>query len=107
MTSALAEQLLRLKTPQSQLFHSGVKSKASLLFDPREAANIERETFFGIGLNGLRELTTISSVFAKFETTLFSDASVGVERALLSKEENGSLDFQIREFLYLVSPYVQ
>lgn len=48
MATSLARQLEQLKTPQTSLLHQ-TKKRASLLFDPREAANLDRETVLSIG----------------------------------------------------------
>lgn len=48
MATSLARQLQLLKTPQTTLLHQSTK-RASLLFDPREAANFDRETVLSIG----------------------------------------------------------
>lgn len=48
MPTSLAEQLNRLKTPQASLFkHS--KHKPSFLFDQKEAAKFDRDTFYELG----------------------------------------------------------
>ena len=49
MTS-LAEQLNRLKVPQTSILLQD-KKKPSLLFDPREAAELDRRTVYNLGKN--------------------------------------------------------
>ena len=49
MTS-LAKQLQRLALPHTQAILGEDKKKASLLFDHKEAANIDRETFHALGI---------------------------------------------------------
>lgn len=46
--SSLKAQLERLKTPQTSLLLRD-KKRASLLFTPTEAANLDRDTVFNIG----------------------------------------------------------
>ncbi len=49
MTS-LAKQLERLAVPQTHvLLRAEFKKKASLLFDPREAAEVDRQILYAIG----------------------------------------------------------
>ena len=48
MTS-LAQQLKRLAVPHTQQVLGDDRRKASLLFDPKEAANIDKETFYALG----------------------------------------------------------
>lgn len=48
MATSLAEQLKKLRTPQTNILLQD-KKRASLLFDPKEAANLDRETVWNIG----------------------------------------------------------
>ncbi|XP_053394592.1 HEAT repeat-containing protein 1-like isoform X2 [Mercenaria mercenaria] len=104
MTS-LAKQLQRLAVPHTQTILGEDKKKASLLFDPKEAASIDRETFHALGLNGLEELETIDEDFSDFETSLFGDSSLMFERSVQTKDVNAKLDKTIQRFLIHVSPY--
>lgn len=58
-----------------------------------------------VGCNGLEELLGIEPAFAEFQETLFSDASMGLERSVQSKEVNKKLDRDIDLFLTRLSPY--
>ena len=54
MSTSLARQLKKLAAPQTSLLKLD-KKKPSLLFDPKEAANLDRDAFYEIGkLNLLR-----------------------------------------------------
>lgn len=48
MATSLAEQLQKLRTPQTALLLQD-KRKPSLLFDTKEAANLDRDTVYKIG----------------------------------------------------------
>ena len=48
MTS-LAKQLERLAVPFTQTLLAQDKKRASLIFDPKEAANLDREAVFSLG----------------------------------------------------------
>lgn len=48
MATSLARQLKQLRTPQTTILRRD-KKHTSLLFDPREAANLDRETVLSIG----------------------------------------------------------
>lgn len=48
MATSLAAQLKKLRTPQTNLLLQD-KKRASLLFDPKEAANLDRDTVLSIG----------------------------------------------------------
>lgn len=103
MTS-LAQQLQKLAVPQTSLLQRD-KKRASLLFDPKEAAGIDRDTFFDIGISGLNELIKINPEFGVFENSLFSITSRQVERAVESKSINEKLNKNVRNFLLQLSPY--
>ncbi|XP_066467559.1 HEAT repeat-containing protein 1 [Tiliqua scincoides] len=104
MTS-LAHQLKRLALPQNDPSLLSRSEAASLLFDCKEAANIDRETFFAIGCTGLEELIGIDPSFETFQATLFSQVSKGLERSVQTKAVNQQLDENISLFLIHLSPY--
>ncbi|XP_068088359.1 HEAT repeat-containing protein 1 isoform X2 [Hyperolius riggenbachi] len=104
MTS-LAQQLKRLALPQTDSSLVQRKQLASLLFDPKEAATIDRDTFFAIGSTGLDELMGIDATFQAFEETLFSSTSKDLERSVQTKDVNQKLDESISLFLIHLSPY--
>nr|XP_002737451.2 PREDICTED: LOW QUALITY PROTEIN: HEAT repeat-containing protein 1 [Saccoglossus kowalevskii] len=105
MTS-LASQLKKLALPQTQQSQlSRDREKASLLFDPKEASSLDRETFYALGVNGLEELIGIDPSFQDYEVTLFDEASKSLERSIQSVEINQKLNKKISEFLLRLSPY--
>ncbi|XP_055746724.1 HEAT repeat-containing protein 1 isoform X1 [Salvelinus fontinalis] len=104
MTS-LAHQLKRLALPQNDPNLLTRREVASLLFDPKDASSMDRSTFFALGCTGLEELLGIEPAFSEFQETLFSQASVGMERSVQSKEVNKKLDEGISLFLTRLSPY--
>lgn len=59
MTS-LAQQLQRLALPQTDPSLLSRDEVASLLFDPKEAATIDRDTAFAIGERGLSACGCVS-----------------------------------------------
>lgn len=104
MATSLAAQLKRLQAPQTSLLLQD-KKRPSLLFDPKEAANYDRQTIYELGVAGLEELKTLYARFSEFESTLFDLSSISLERAVQSKEVNRKLDANIKKFFYLLSPY--
>uniref|UniRef100_A0A8C0C232 HEAT repeat-containing protein 1 n=1 Tax=Buteo japonicus TaxID=224669 RepID=A0A8C0C232_9AVES len=104
MTS-LAEQLKRLALPQSDPSLLNRSEVASLLFSGKEAAGIDRDTFFAIGCTGLEELMGIDPSFEVFQSSLFSSTSKGLERSVQSKAVNQQLNKNISLFLIHLSPY--
>ncbi|XP_034413872.1 HEAT repeat-containing protein 1 isoform X5 [Cyclopterus lumpus] len=104
MTS-LAHQLRRLALPQSDPNLLTRSEVASLLFDPKDAVSMDRSTFYALGCTGLEELMGIEPAFLEFQDTLFSRASLTLERSVQSKEVNEKLDAGISLFLARLSPY--
>ncbi|XP_053156079.1 HEAT repeat-containing protein 1 [Hemicordylus capensis] len=104
MTS-LAHQLKCLALPQNDPSLLSRSEVASLLFDCKEAANIDQETFFAIGCTGLEELIGIDPSFETFQSKLFSQMSKGLERSVQTKSVNQQLDESISLFLIHISPY--
>ncbi|XP_041341384.1 HEAT repeat-containing protein 1 isoform X1 [Pyrgilauda ruficollis] len=104
MTS-LAEQLKRLALPQTDPSLLERSEVASLLFTCKEAATIDRDTFFAIGCTGLEELMGIDPSFEEFQSSLFSSTSKGLERSVQTKAVNQQLDKNISLFLIHLSPY--
>ncbi|XP_036775219.2 HEAT repeat-containing protein 1 isoform X3 [Manis pentadactyla] len=104
MTS-LAQQLQRLALPQSDPSLLSRDEVASLLFDPKEAATIDRDTAFAIGCTGLEELLGIDPSFEQFEAPLFSQLAKTLERSVQTKAVNKELNENISLFLIHLSPY--
>lgn len=104
MTS-LAQQLQRLALPQTDSSLLSRREVASLLFDPKEAATIDRDTAFAIGCTGLEELLGIDPAFEQFEAPLFSQLAKTLERSVQTKAVNKQLDENISLFLLHLSPY--
>ncbi|KAL2306281.1 hypothetical protein Nmel_004197 [Mimus melanotis] len=104
MTS-LAEQLKRLALPQNDPSLLDRSEVASLLFTCKEAATIDRDTFFAIGCTGLEELMGIDPSFEEFQSSLFSSTSKGLERSVQTKAVNQQLNKSISLFLIHLSPY--
>lgn len=104
MSTSLAEQLKRLAQPQtSQIVDT--KFRASILFDPKEAAAKDRETIFDIGRSGLHEIASLNPTFLQFEQTLFSRAARDFVRNVENSEANRDLNKVIRKFLFHLSPH--
>ncbi|XP_028287492.1 HEAT repeat-containing protein 1 isoform X2 [Parambassis ranga] len=104
MTS-LALQLKRLALPQSDPNLLTRRDVTSLLFDPKDAATMDRSTFYALGCTGLEELLGIEPAFLEFQDTIFSQSSMTLERSVQSKEVNEKLDASISLFLTRLCPY--
>ncbi|KAH8271945.1 hypothetical protein KR044_012244 [Drosophila immigrans] len=105
MTTSLAQQLQKLAAPQTSVPLADARSRASILFDPKEAATKDRRAIYEIGVSGLHELTAFNPTFNEFQLTLFDEATLTLERAVEDTEVNQLLDASIAKFLRLLSPY--
>ena len=106
MTS-LARQLERLAIPgQPSLRQLVSKKRPSLLFDRREAADMDADTFFSLGRNGLEELIGIDHTFSQFEDSLFTESSKEFERSVQTPDVLVELDRNLSVFLRRISPYL-
>jgi len=106
MSTALAQQLQKLAAPQSTVTLADARSRASVLFDPKEAAKMDRRSIYNIGITGLQELTDFNPDFKEFQLTLFDEATLTLERSVELPEVNNMLDAAIGKFLRLLSPYL-
>lgn len=104
MTS-LSLQLQRLALPQTDPNLFTRKEVASLLFEPKDAATMDRSTFYALGCTGLEELLGIEPSLSGFQQTLFSSSSLTLERSIQTKDVNRKLDGDISLFLCRVCPY--
>ncbi|XP_034937507.1 HEAT repeat-containing protein 1 [Chelonus insularis] len=104
MSTSLAEQLKKLRAPQTSLLLQD-KKRPSLLFDPKEAANLDRDTVYNIGKNGFDDLVRLSDSFREFESTLFARSSISLQRSIHNSKVNKKLDNEIERFLIFLSPY--
>lgn len=105
MSTSLADQLRRLKTPQSTLLVD-LKKRPSILFNPKEAAEKDRETIFDIGYSGFEDLIKLNPSFLQFESSLFDKNAREFQRAVENKEVNRQLKEVIKKFLIHLSPYL-
>ncbi|KAJ2077855.1 snoRNA-binding rRNA-processing protein utp10 [Coemansia sp. RSA 988] len=106
MATSLASQLYRMRNVDRSLStQRAQKTRASFLFDGRQAADMDNQTVFDIGQDGLRELQQINVRFSAYATTLFSVAVKDLDRVQQTREENQKLDESIRGFLFLMAPH--
>ncbi|XP_018802021.1 PREDICTED: HEAT repeat-containing protein 1 homolog [Bactrocera latifrons] len=104
MSTSLQQQLQRLAVPQTMTLADS-RSKASVLFDRKEAGTKTRRIIYEIGLAGLQELTALNPIFQTFENTLFNESTIDLERSVEQKDVNKLLDRNINKFLQHLSPY--
>lgn len=105
MTS-LAAQLKELQIPGLQQTVGKVKH-VSILFDKEVAATLDMESIYNIGIHGFSQLVSIDPVFLEYEEMLFSQKALHLQRTMESKEMNKKIEKVIKEFLMILSPYLQ
>ena len=105
MSSSLDKQLLEYQSrPKDE--SGAVKTKQSLIFDPKKASFIDSDTFYQIGYQGFTELMKRDERIAKFEDSIFAYANSQIDPLFLTAEENQKIFDKVEELLYLISDYI-
>uniref|UniRef100_K1R8X6 HEAT repeat-containing protein 1 n=1 Tax=Magallana gigas TaxID=29159 RepID=K1R8X6_MAGGI len=104
MTS-LAKQLERLAVPHIRSVYGEDKRRKSLLFDPKEAAALDKEAIYAIGTNGIAELQAIDPVFDAYQEVLFGESTMTFQRSVQTAEVNAQIDETVESFLQRLTPY--
>lgn len=106
MATSLVAQLQRLAVPDAEP-RKRPFTRPSILFDPKEAADIELDTILNIALSGLEVLISIEERFNKYKNDLFSYGSRELDRELMGIEENNRINASIYSYLQLLSGYFE
>ncbi|KAJ3191780.1 HEAT repeat-containing protein 1 [Irineochytrium annulatum] len=93
----LKAQAAAVRVPSKRQVHS-------LLFG-RDAADLDSDSIFAIGCNGLAGLVMRDETFAVFEHSLFSEAMKSADRNLMNARENDELNKTIESFMMLASSH--
>ncbi|XP_038993491.1 uncharacterized protein At3g06530-like isoform X2 [Hibiscus syriacus] len=109
MASSIASQLQAIKSfiqtdnePQKRPF-----TRPSVLFNPKEAADIDIDTILNIGLSGLEIIVGVDERFRKYKNDLFSLKSKELDRELMGVDDNNRLNSSISLYLRLLSGHLQ
>lgn len=105
MATALASQLLAVAASDNER-PLRKNTRPSILFDARQAADIDTATIFSLALSGLEELVTENSRFMSFKRTLFSVESCQTDRELQGQEFNSKLNASIHTYMCLVADFL-
>lgn len=106
MATSLVAQLQRLAVPDTEQ-RKRPFTRPSILFDPKEAADIELDTILNIALSGLEVLISMEERFKKYKNDLFSYGSRELDRELMGIEENNRINASICSYLQLLSGYFE
>ncbi|KAK3144071.1 hypothetical protein QOZ80_4AG0308450 [Eleusine coracana subsp. coracana] len=82
-------------------------TRPSVLFDAKEAADIDLRAILPIALSGLEHLASVDERFARYNNTLFSETSLEVNREQLTPKENEKINKSISTYLRLLAGYLQ
>ncbi|OVA04123.1 BP28 [Macleaya cordata] len=109
MATSIASQLQAIKSfiqsdagPTKRPF-----TRPSIIFDPKEAADIDLDTLLSIALPGLEVLIKTDIHFGVYKNSLFSHKSRELDRELMGIEENNKIDESISSYLRLLSGHLQ
>ncbi|CAH2054802.1 unnamed protein product [Thlaspi arvense] len=109
MSSLIESQLQALKSAAQADTEPSKRpyTRPSILYSPKEAADIDIESIYELGIKGLEVLGNKDERFKNFMSDLFSHKSREMDRELMSKEENARIDASISSYLRLLSGYLQ
>lgn len=82
-------------------------TRPSILFDAKEAADIDLDTLFNLALSGLEVLLSQDERFGNYKDHLFTHKSKELDRELMGIEENNQINSSISSYLRLLSGYFQ
>ncbi|XP_052489322.1 uncharacterized protein At3g06530 isoform X2 [Gossypium raimondii] len=109
MASSIASQLQAIKTfiqvenePQKRPL-----TRPSILFNPKEAADIDIDTILDIALSGLEILVGVDERFRNCKNDLFNLKSKELDRELMGVDENNQINASISSYLRLLSGHLQ
>lgn len=110
MATLIAAQLQTLKSLIKTTTAEPLKrpfTRPSILFDPKEAADVDLDTLLGLAISGLEVLTSTDERFRIYKNDLFSHKSRELDRELMNIEENKGINVTICSYLHLLSSYFQ
>ncbi|OMO94828.1 U3 small nucleolar RNA-associated protein 10, partial [Corchorus capsularis] len=109
MASSIASQLQAIKSfiqtdsePQKRPL-----TRPSVLYNPKEAADIDIDTILNIALTGLEVLGGVDERFRNYKGDLFSHKSKELDRELMGVDHNNRINASISSYLRLLSGHLQ
>ncbi|XP_047063936.1 uncharacterized protein At3g06530-like [Lolium rigidum] len=107
--ASIASQLQAIKSALGSAPEAprGPITRPSVLFDAKEAADIDLRAILPIALSGLEHLTGVDERFAKYRKTLFSETSLELNREQQTTKENDKINKSISSYLRLLAGYLQ
>ncbi|PKA48764.1 Uncharacterized protein AXF42_Ash018706 [Apostasia shenzhenica] len=81
-------------------------TRPSILFGPKEAADIDLRSILPLAQSGIETLVEADDRFLSFKSTLFSHASLDIEREKMAPTEEEKLNKSICSYLRLLAGYL-
>lgn len=107
LMSSLSAQLAQVATNNATVALDRKKRQklhsTSLIYNPKTAATQDYELIFDNATKALDDLIDIEPKFAVFTKSLFSEASLSIDRNVQTAEENKDLDNAVNAYLMLAS----
>ncbi|XP_021905643.1 uncharacterized protein At3g06530 [Carica papaya] len=108
MATSIVSQLQRIKSAV-QVGSDPIKrpfTRPSILYSPKDAADIDIDSILGVALSGLEALVKADERFRNYKNDLFSNKTRELDRELMNNEENSRIDESISLYLQLLSGYL-
>ena len=102
---SLAAQLANIAAPKQQGTQKR-NTRASILYTPREAADLSLDHLHETAQNAFVELCRVDPHLESFEAALFSPSARNTNRELNDPDTNAQLDVDLGNFARAVSPYL-
>ncbi|XP_076957841.1 uncharacterized protein At3g06530-like [Bidens hawaiensis] len=80
-------------------------TRPSILFDAKEAADIDIDALFNLALSGLEALVSQDERFGNYKNDVFAHKSKDLDRELMGIEENNQINASVSSYLRLLSGY--
>nr|GEW70692.1 hypothetical protein [Tanacetum cinerariifolium] len=109
MATSIASQLeaIRSIVKADNDPHKRPFTRPSILFDAKEAADIDIDTLFNLASSGLEILVSQDERFGNYKNDLFTHKRRELDRELMGIEENKNINASISSYLRLLSGYFQ
>ncbi|KAJ3680582.1 hypothetical protein LUZ60_016860 [Juncus effusus] len=108
MASSIEAQLkaIRASIPAAPEPQRGPQTRPSILYAPKEAADIDLRSILPIALSGLDILIEMDERFSRYKNTLFSQTTLELDREQMNQKENDKLNKSINSYFRLISGHL-
>ncbi|CAI9091980.1 OLC1v1027104C1 [Oldenlandia corymbosa var. corymbosa] len=107
MAKSIADQIKALKLKVDADPRKKPHIRPSIIYNPKDAADIDIDTIFSLALSGLEVLVSKDERFSAFKRDLFNHKSKDMDRELMGIEENNQINASIASYLKLLSGFFE